>query len=366
MEKLSIVNPYMLKSLLMLGNFAIALSFCLAWIGPAKKPTVAKEGSEAGSDASTIPATDEKARAMALAKLKQARAEEAAIQTPEDKIRRMPATPNLRKVSSDPIFPPAVVDGQESQPKNSEGKATGSLAGEAKQKAQPKQSQANNGSKKKTTKTRKAKGKKTQKGSSKKVKKSHSKKAGKAAAKKGANNTASASKQQQAETQKSTQAIAQAAAAAASEIKPVKVKDEKDAQKAVVEPAPKAAPPVAAKADKAAPDPKAAAPAAASEPSTPATPAPAEESKSTAVQALLNRAQTADLSPSPTASANAPTPAAPNAPRALTPIERLDTPPDVLRPPKHVNRDKNAHNRRMRFYRSLSSLLAVNVLKLIW
>ena len=75
-------------------------------VGGGKKSSTEGDKSPAASDATTVPGTDEEARSMAIAKYKQSLAENNQAVTPEDKTRRMPATPStsLPRASSVPIL----------------------------------------------------------------------------------------------------------------------------------------------------------------------------------------------------------------------------------------------------------------------
>ena len=335
--------------------------------GPTETPPAkASEAPSPVSPATTVPGTDEQARAMAVEFLQQQQEREAAdtasaMQTPQEKIRRMPATPNLVRQMSVPIFGneqhgtsqianssshevPAntATTGtpENSHTANVEDKSTGEQ-----KTVKPSKGTTVKGKKgvakgkKGKNKGKKAKGKKVVKGQKTKQGKTHN------IAKAGAPPSAATGnhpsvptepvvpKQEPCEhEQKSTG--------------PVAKKTEPPANMAAVV---KTEPPPTMAVDKALP--------AAHVPA----PASAAVVQPSAVQSVLNRSQTVDMaSPSPASAPPANTADTSNKNNANTgqlegSIAATAKEDPLMLPSNPRQRDKEVHNRRMRFYRSLDS-----------
>ena len=322
---------------------------------PVAESQVPPSPGTASSPATTVPASDEEARSMALASYEQSKSQN--MQTPEDKIRRAPATPHtsLVRISSQPIFsdPPA---GKANQADPAAEKANqadphADKASQADSRANKEPAQKNKKQQPKKTQKNKIKSQKGKKG----VKKSSMKKnKGKGKGKKP--NKLAEKKGNEIRGGKHLPPPATAAQAAET---PASLPEQPVKQEPCQEPAPK--------------QPKL---------ERPASPEPDPAT----VQSMLNRAMTEDLrkhnaalppgaaigtaqaTPCSTAAPNAPgAPAGQSAPPGKTLPGKIP-PNDPPPPPPTLElrvgrkpRDKTLHNRRMRFYRSLDSFLPQGV-----
>ncbi|CAL1164269.1 unnamed protein product [Cladocopium goreaui] len=293
--------------------------------GPQKKRQTAAKAPAAAesptSEASTVPGTDEQARAMAIQKYQQAQREESARQLQEQQQKeaqpkRLPATPCLRRVMSMSIL---------QQP------ASGTQSPN-----EPMDTRTNDNNNSQAAQAKSASTTKQQKKIQKKNKQQKKKKN---ACKKGNGNTPQ------------QQLTVQAPPANTPEQQANKSLDPHDQGQKQVQPEQtvKQQEPTTV-----APDP----------PLAPPSPAQSEQAKAhsqaqaTAVKAMLNRAQTADLGHSAPPAPSAPALPAPATPSSTaTPMPTSDLAKDPLMKKKKgtVVRNKDAHNRRMRFYRSLES-----------
>ena len=297
--------------------------------GPQKKRQTAAKAPAAAesptSEASTVPGTDEQARAMAIQKYQQAQREESARQLQEQQQKeaqpkRLPATPCLRRVMSMSIL---------QQP------ASGTQSPN-----EPMDTRTNDNNNSQAAQAKSASTTKQQKKIQKKNKQQKKKKN---ACKKGNGNTPQ------------QQLTVQAPPANTPEQQANKSLDPHDQGQKQVQPEQtvKQQEPTTV-----APDP----------PLAPPSPAQSEQAKAhsqaqaTAVKAMLNRAQTADLGHSAPPAPSAPALPAPATPSSTaTPMPTSDLAKDPLMKKKKgtVVRNKDAHNRRMRFYRSLESVSTV-------
>ena len=274
------------------------------------------------SQASTVPGTDEEARAMAIQKFQQARQEDqdSAAKTPTEKIRRMPATPSLRKVMSDPLLHQTAPEGATQDPS-------------------------------KTSKTKKITGKKT-KGKAAKGRKTKGKKK---TMKKGKVLKPNGEKPKKTPTSEKP-----CAAATSTSAPPTSSQQPKPA--AVAETAtPVVETKVTVKEEPKAPAP--AAPTASTASAVPAAPGQVQPAPvgipASTVQSVLNRAKTGDVTQGSNLSSRpVPDPTAARLAEIASAKSGNPTDDPLRKAPKP--RDKVTHNRRNRFYRSLESVLVVN------
>ena len=276
-------------------------------VGGGKKSSTEGDKSPAASDATTVPGTDEEARSMAIAKYKQSLAENNQAVTPEDKTKRMPATPStsLPRASSVPILMDKAESAQQSTTEDN------NSAKRNKNKVQPKK-----GAKK--TQNRRAK-------KTKQVKKKNKQ-----------NNT----KKIPQDTGPGTSPATPAATAHVTPTKPT-----------VPSPMAPSEPTLPPSTPSTLATPSVQSPVVKQEPSQEVPPpsvphetprAPEQPAGTPAVHSIMNRAQTADL----------------DALQKKAPEQTTASPTAETRVRVRNERDKFIHNRRQRFYRSLESFLA--------